>query len=163
MRPRAPVQNQQTMELISAQKASHKLNDFVSLQQPQGSNGGGGGGGGGGKPGGGPGGGGRGTGTLVTMDRFDQEVSMMQTSLHQLQVQQENFMQTYKRDMDGIQTLLKQMVSSAPGIDCSSKSVVRGWVRMCVCMYVYMCVHACVCVGGMCVCVCAWVCVCVCV
>ena len=125
MRPRAPVQNQQTVELISARKASHKLNDFVSLQQPPGSNGGGGGGGGGGgKPGGGPGGGGRGNGTLVTMDRFDQEVSMMQTSLHELQVQQETFMQTYRRDMDGIQALLKQMVSSAPGIDCSSQSVV---------------------------------------
>ncbi|XP_070196553.1 transient receptor potential cation channel subfamily V member 1-like [Littorina saxatilis] len=76
--------------------------------------GGGGGGGGGGRPGGGPGGSGgsfRGGRTMVTAEKFENEVSVLHEELRELHVKQEDFMETYRRDMDSLQTMLRQVVS----------------------------------------------------
>ncbi|XP_076463277.1 uncharacterized protein LOC143295453 isoform X2 [Babylonia areolata] len=79
---------------------------------------GGGGGGDNGRPGGGGnGGGGRGFGgggsnMLVSTEKFENEVSVLHEGLRELQTRQEDFMATYRRDMEGLQAMLKEMTTT---------------------------------------------------
>nr|KAG5703897.1 hypothetical protein BaRGS_008156 [Batillaria attramentaria] len=80
----------------------------------------------GGKGPGGPGGGGGGgaaaaavgsrgrsfTANLVTTEKFENEVSQLQEGLRGLQERQEDFMGMYRRDMDALQSLIKQLAST---------------------------------------------------
>ena len=77
---------------------------------------------------------------MVTSEKFENEVSSLQSSLRELHVIQGQFMETYKQDMDGIQTLLRQLVASPPGTDCSCVYLLCVWVGIRVCTVCSVCV-----------------------